>query len=52
MIWVDMSDIFAHFTIKIKDGSLVLDAGFVFGRDTKAFFDMSFKVDEFDATMR
>jgi phospholipid N-methyltransferase len=45
---VDMSDIYRNFTDNLKIGSLILDVGS--GRDTKAFLDMGYKVDAFDAS--
>lgn len=47
---VDMSDIYSHFIKHLKDGSLILDVGCGSGRDTKAFLDMGYKVDAFDAS--
>ena len=49
-VQVNMSDIYSHFTKHLKDGSLILDAGCGSGRDTKAFLDMGYKVDAFDAS--
>ena len=47
---VDMSNIYQHFTNDLSTGSLVLDAGSGSGRDSKAFLDMGYKVDAFDAS--
>jgi len=47
---VDMSNIYQHFTKDLPTGSLILDAGCGSGRDTKAFLDMGYKVEAFDAS--
>jgi len=47
---VDMSNIYHHFTNDLSTGSLILDAGCGSGRDSKAFLDMGYKVDAFDAS--
>jgi len=47
---VDMSNIYKHFTQYLTTGSLILDAGCGSGRDSKAFLDMGYKVDAFDAS--
>ena len=47
---VDMSNIYQHFTKDLPAGSLILDAGCGSGRDSKAFLDMGYKVEAFDAS--
>ena len=47
---VNMSNIYQHFTGGLPTGSLILDAGCGSGRDSKAFFDMGYKVEAFDAS--
>jgi SAM-dependent methyltransferase len=47
---VDMSNIYQHFTKNLNKGSLILDAGCGSGRDTKAFLDMGYSVEAFDAS--
>jgi SAM-dependent methyltransferase len=47
---VDMSNIYQHFTKNLNKGSLILDAGCGSGRDTKAFIDMGYSVEAFDAS--
>ena len=47
---VDMSNIYQHFTQDLPTGSLILDAGCGSGRDSKAFLDMGYKVEAFDAS--
>jgi 2-polyprenyl-3-methyl-5-hydroxy-6-metoxy-1,4-benzoquinol methylase len=47
---VDMSNIYQHFTNDLPKDSLILDAGCGSGRDTKAFLDMGYKVEAFDAS--
>jgi 2-polyprenyl-3-methyl-5-hydroxy-6-metoxy-1,4-benzoquinol methylase len=48
-IYVDMSALYQAFTGYLKQGSLILDAGCGSGRDTKAFVDMGYQVEAFDA---
>lgn len=47
---VDMSNIYNHFTKGLNIGALVLDAGCGSGRDTKAFLEMGYNVEAFDAS--
>ncbi|OKY25663.1 bifunctional 2-polyprenyl-6-hydroxyphenol methylase/3-demethylubiquinol 3-O-methyltransferase UbiG [Thalassotalea sp. PP2-459] len=47
---VDMSNIYKHFTQDLNKGDLILDAGCGSGRDTKAFLDMGYTVEAFDAS--
>lgn len=47
---VDMSNIYQHFTKGLPTGSLILDAGCGSGRDSKAFLDMGYQVEAFDAS--
>lgn len=47
---VDMSNIYQHFTNDLPMNSLILDAGCGSGRDTKAFLDMGYRVEAFDAS--
>ena len=47
---VDMSNIYQHFTKSLKKHALILDAGCGSGRDTKAFLDMGYAVEAFDAS--
>ena len=47
---VDMSNIYQHFTKCLSKGALILDAGCGSGRDIKAFLDMSYSVEAFDAS--
>jgi 2-polyprenyl-3-methyl-5-hydroxy-6-metoxy-1,4-benzoquinol methylase len=47
---VDMSNIYQHFTKDLHANALILDAGCGSGRDSKAFLDMGYKVDAFDAS--
>lgn len=47
---VDMSNIYQHFTKGLPVNALILDAGCGSGRDSKAFIDMGFKVEAFDAS--
>jgi len=47
---VDMSNIYQHLTKDLPTGSLILDAGCGSGRDSKAFLDMGYKVEAFDAS--
>lgn len=47
---VDMSNIYQHFTKDLPTGSLILDAGCGSGRDSKAFLEMGYKVEAFDAS--
>lgn len=48
---VDMSNIYEHFTEKLHTNALILDAGCGSGRDSKAFLDMGYRVDAFDASL-
>lgn len=47
---VDMTDIYTRFTTNLAKGAKILDAGCGSGRDSKAFLDMGFDVDAFDAS--
>lgn len=47
---VDMSNIYQHFTKDLPTDSLILDAGCGSGRDSKAFLDMGYQVEAFDAS--
>jgi SAM-dependent methyltransferase len=47
---VDMSNIYQHFTKSLPANALILDAGCGSGRDTKAFLNMGYKVEAFDAS--
>ena len=47
---VDMSNIYQHFIKNLNKGALILDAGCGSGRDTKAFLDMGYNVEAFDAS--
>jgi 2-polyprenyl-3-methyl-5-hydroxy-6-metoxy-1,4-benzoquinol methylase len=47
---VDMSNIYQHFTKDLPTSSLILDAGCGSGRDSKAFLDMGYQVEAFDAS--
>jgi 2-polyprenyl-3-methyl-5-hydroxy-6-metoxy-1,4-benzoquinol methylase len=49
---VDMSNIYQHFTKNLHTGSLILDAGCGSGRDSKAFLDMGYQVEAFDASSK
>lgn len=49
---VDMTNIYQHFTQHLSDDALILDAGCGSGRDTKAFIDMGYQVDAFDASSK
>ncbi len=47
---VDMSNIYQHFTKNLNKDALILDAGCGSGRDTKAFLNMGYSVEAFDAS--
>ncbi len=47
---VDMNNIYQRFTENIKPNGLILDAGCGSGRDSKAFLEMNYRVDAFDAS--
>ncbi len=47
---VDMSNIYQHFTKDLPANTLILDAGCGSGRDSKAFLDMGYQVEAFDAS--
>lgn len=47
---VDMSNIYQRFTKNLNNNALILDAGCGSGRDTKAFLDMGYNVEAFDAS--
>jgi 2-polyprenyl-3-methyl-5-hydroxy-6-metoxy-1,4-benzoquinol methylase len=47
---VDMSELYAPFVSRLELGALILDAGCGSGRDSKAFLDMGFGVEAFDAS--
>lgn len=47
---VDMSSLYQSFTRHLEPGAAVLDAGCGSGRDAKAFYEMGYQVDAFDAS--
>ncbi len=47
---VDMTNIYQHFIKLLPANALILDAGCGSGRDSKAFLDMDYRVDAFDAS--
>ena len=47
---VDMTNIYQRFIKNIPPNALILDAGCGSGRDSKAFTDMGYRVDAFDAS--
>lgn len=47
---VDMSSLYAAFTLHLPAGALVLDAGCGSGRDAHAFSQQGYRVDAFDAS--
>lgn len=47
---VDMSSLYETFTKYLAPGARVLDAGCGSGRDTKAFLEMGYQVEAFDAS--
>lgn len=47
---VDMSELYALFVSRLKQGALILDAGCGSGRDSKAFINMGYQVEAFDAS--
>jgi 2-polyprenyl-3-methyl-5-hydroxy-6-metoxy-1,4-benzoquinol methylase len=47
---VDMSNIYQHFTKDLPANALILDAGCGSGRDSKAFIEMGYQVEAFDAS--
>lgn len=47
---VDMTNIYQRFIKNIPPNALILDAGCGSGRDSKAFIDMGYRVDAFDAS--
>ncbi|MFO3904343.1 class I SAM-dependent methyltransferase [Enterobacter hormaechei] len=47
---VDMSSLYETFTQHLAPGARVLDAGCGSGRDTKAFMEMGYRVEAFDAS--
>ncbi|WP_326469819.1 class I SAM-dependent methyltransferase [Enterobacter wuhouensis] len=47
---VDMTSLYEAFTQHLPHGAQVLDAGCGSGRDAKAFHDMGYQVDAFDAS--
>ncbi|MGB7803549.1 class I SAM-dependent methyltransferase [Buttiauxella sp.] len=47
---VDMSSLYESFTRHLSPGARVLDAGCGSGRDAKAFHEMGYQVDAFDAS--
>ncbi|GDX07537.1 bifunctional 2-polyprenyl-6-hydroxyphenol methylase/3-demethylubiquinol 3-O-methyltransferase UbiG [Buttiauxella sp. A111] len=49
---VDMSSLYESFTRLLLPGSQVLDAGCGSGRDSKAFIEMGYQVEAFDASSK
>lgn len=49
-VCVDMSELYQPFISRLAKGALILDAGCGSGRDSKAFLDMGFDVEAFDAS--
>lgn len=49
---VDMTSLYESFTRHLSPGASVLDAGCGSGRDSKAFCEMGFQVDAFDASSK
>ncbi len=47
---VHMSNIYQHFTKELPANALILDAGCGSGRDSKAFIEMGYQVEAFDAS--
>ncbi|MEI2606015.1 class I SAM-dependent methyltransferase [Erwinia aphidicola] len=47
---VDMSELYRPFVAHLKPGARILDAGCGSGRDAKAFSEMGYKVEAFDAS--
>jgi len=47
---VDMNNIYRHFIKNLSKKELILDAGCGSGRDTKAFLNMGYNVEAFDAS--
>ena len=47
---VDMTSLYAPFIGAIEPNGLILDAGCGSGRDAKAFADMGYRVEAFDAS--
>lgn len=47
---VDMENIYQRFTRDLPKAALILDAGCGSGRDAKAFINMGYRVDAFDAS--
>jgi SAM-dependent methyltransferase len=47
---VDMSNIYNRFTQYLPSNAIILDAGCGSGRDTKAFLNMGYQLDAFDAS--
>lgn len=47
---VDMSSIYQYFVSRLNKSDLILDAGCGSGRDTKAFIELGFNVEAFDAS--
>lgn len=47
---VDMSELYDVFVLLVEQGGRILDAGCGSGRDSKAFSQMGFEVDAFDAS--
>ncbi|MDU7506251.1 MAG: methyltransferase domain-containing protein, partial [Clostridia bacterium] len=49
-IGVDMSSLYAPFIAHLAPGARVLDAGCGSGRDSRAFLEMGYQVEAFDAS--
>jgi len=49
-VGVDMSELHSRFLAQLPNGGLILDAGCGSGRDSKAFLNLGFRVNSFDAS--